>query len=352
MLPGPSGLFKPLIGMLWVGYIALIVVAISLGKLSIQTAIFQMFCVVAVYLSWSTGALNYFFSSDFHVSGLSIFTKVKGKLIQFCSSFFYVAVFLTFFCIDYNDRYQKALYFTIIAILSLIWTILLYKRIRLIEDTAQTQLSTAAQGYAEVEGKVRLYDNETARGPNLDMPVMAWYAKHMVTSTAGFILEDDRGRCTIDPNDAEVITPSYRYNDHSYKAIYPGEKIYVLGYLETLNKHRTEYERQGLVSRKMVSWKQNRFRFLDLFDRNNDGVIDDNEMLLARDRATDLVDDQLEEVYQAPATHVISNPNDGRPFILSSIHPEKLLKRYKISLWIHSFIWVYLSILVLAMQVG
>lgn len=352
MLPGPSGLFKPLIGLLWFGYIALLLMAIFTNKISMSGAIIQATTLIALYLSWSTGTYQYILSNDFIVSRASIFTKVKGKLIQFGSSFLYGIIFIPLFIIGSDYRYQKAFYLTFLAILSLIWAFLLYKRIRLINDTASTQLSSAAQGYAELEGKVHLYDKETARGPDKELPIMAWYAKDMVSSTAGFILKDEKGRCTIDPHDAEVITPGYRYNDHSYNAIYPGETIYVLGYLETLNKHRTEYERQGLVSKQMAEWKQNRFRFLDLFDKNHNGSIDDTEMELARNTATNLIDTRLETVYQEPATHVISSPRDGRPFILSSIHPKKLLKKYKISLWIHIFIWGYLSILILAMQVG
>jgi len=351
MLPGSNIVYKPLIAMVWVSYVILLGMAIITGKLSFKLAIIQALSIILIYLGWSTGSYRYFFSNEFHVSGASLLTKLKGKLIHFCSSFFYLIVFTPFFFLNSENRHQKVMYLTVIALLSLIWVITLYRRIRLISDTAPTQLSSAAQGYAELEGKVSLYDNETARGPDQELPVMAWYAKHMISSTAGFILEDEKGRCTIDPRDAEVITPSYRYNDHSYNAIYPGETIYVLGYLETLNKHRTEYERKGLISKQIAEWKQNRFRFLDYFDKNHDGEINDNEMELARNTAANHIDRELETIYQQPATHVVSSPEDGRPFILSSIHPLKLLKTYRISLWIHSFIWIYLSILVLAMQV-
>ena len=303
-------------------------------------------------LDSSTANHNKVSRSNIHVTSSGLVSKLKGLFFQFCSSFFYLLLFIPFFLINTNHPYHKAIFFGVLSIASAVCSISLYKRIRLIEDTPPTLLSSAAQGYAELEGKVRLYDGETVRGPNIDLPVMVWYAKDMFSSTAGFILEDEKGRCTIDPNDAEVITPRYRYNDHSYRAIYPGETIYVLGYLETLNKHRTEYERNSLIGNKISNWKQNRFHFLDLFDTDKDGKIDESEMQLVRESATRLVDEDLEEVYQAPATHVISRPSDGRPFLLSSIHPDKLIKKYKISLWIHTFIWIYLSILVLAIKVA
>jgi len=350
MLPGPDGLFKPLIGLMWVGYIALLNMAVFTGKLSFDKALLQFSILALFYLSWVTGAIQLALSNDFFISSSGAFTKLKGKFIAFGCSFFYIILFLPFLLIDNDSRYLRALCLTIMIFLSFFWALSYFKLIRLIEDTAPTKLSSAAQGYAELEGKVLLYDKETARGPSPEMPVMAWYAKQMISSTAGFILEDDKGRCTIDPRDAEVITPNYRYNDHSYKAIYPGETLYVLGYLETLNKHRTEYERNGLISSQVAKWKQNRFSFMDMFDKNHDGRINESEMSFARKTARNHVDRKLERVYQEPATHVISNPRDGRPFILSSIHPDDLLKKYKIAFLIHSAIWIYSAILIIAMQ--
>lgn len=350
MLSGPDGLFKPLVSLMWVAYTALLIMAVFTGKLGFDKALLQFSILALLYLSWISGIFQLTLSNDFFITSSGALTKLKGKLIAFGSSFFYIILFLPFFLIDSESRYLRAICLTFMVLLSFAWALSFFKRIRLIEDTAPTKLSSAAQGYAELEGKVRLYDNETARGPSPEMPVMVWYAKHMISSTAGFILEDEKGRCTIDPRDAEVITPNYRYNDHSYKAIYPGETIYVLGYLETLNKHRTEYERNALISSQVAKWKQNRFSFLDMFDKNHDGKVDETEMSLARDTATNNVDQKLERIYQEPSTHVISNPSDGRPFILSSIHPEKLLKKYKIAFLIHSAIWIYSAVLILAMQ--
>ncbi len=351
MLPGPDIHLKPLVGIIWVGFIALLIMAVFTGKLAVDKALLQLSIFALLYLCWISGVFQLTLSNDFFITSSGAFTKLKGNFIAFGSSFFYIALFLPFFLIDSDSRTLKGICLTVMVILSFFWALAFFKRIRLIEDTAPTKLSSAAQGYAELEGKVLLYDNETARGPSPEMPVMAWYAKQMISSTAGFILEDEKGRCTIDPRNAEVITPNYRYNDHSYKAIYPGETLYVLGYLETLNKHRTEFERNGLISSQVAEWKQNRYSFIDMFDKNQDGKVDESEMSLVRDTATNFIDKKLEHIYQGPATHMISNPADGRPFILSSIHPDKLLKKYKIAFFIHSTIWIYSAILIIAMQV-
>ncbi|MEH6454988.1 MAG: hypothetical protein V7749_01570 [Cocleimonas sp.] len=241
---------------------------------------------------------------------------------------------------------------TLLSIVSLLSAITLYRRIHLIEDTATTTLNSAAQGYMALAGMASLYDGEIVRGPSPDLPPMLWYKNHLFESWAGFIVSDEKGRCTLDPSGAEVITPNYSYNHNYYKAIYPNEMIYVIGQLHTLKKHRNDYERNSLVSTKIQEWKRNKTNFLDYFDDNKDGIIDEGEMRTAKHAATNFVDMTLEEVYQNPATHVVSKSEDGRPFIVTSIHPKALLKRYKRATVFHTTAWIILSIYTLLMQVG
>ncbi|PID33732.1 MAG: hypothetical protein CR955_01055 [Thiotrichales bacterium] len=240
---------------------------------------------------------------------------------------------------------------TILAVSSLLFSLILYRRICLIENTAKTTLHSAAQGYVGLEGKASLYEGEVVRGPHPELPPMLWVRNHIIESWAGFILSDDKGRCTIDPHNAEIITPTYHYNQHVYNAIYPNEKIYVLGQLHTLKKQRNDFEVNNLVLSKLAEWKRNHFNFLAYFDKNKDGKIDDGELVTAKHAASRMVDLALEEMYQKPATHVISNPDDGRPYLISSIHPDKLIGRYKRALVFHLGAWIILSIYVLAMQV-
>ncbi len=284
-----------------------------------------------------------------------MWVRFKGLIIHFISSWKYLLLFVAIFLFPSDMRTEKATMMVVLAILSLAWAISLFRRVRLIEDTLTTGLDSAAQGYVELEGKVSLYDGEVVRSLNWELPPMVWFHDYFYRdffrgSGAGFILDDGNGRCTIDPREAEVITPRYSYNNHSYYAIYPGETIYALGQLETLKKHATEYEREGHVLSKIVEWKKDQYHFLDYFDKDNNGKIDGAEMASAKDAAQRQVDAELEYRYQQPATHVVSYPEDGRPFILSSIHPLELIERYKRAIWIHLAAWIYLSVLVLAMQ--
>lgn len=331
--------------------IAMMTGAISFGMgVSVDGSLFRAAVVGFLVFSWATG-LNQYIFSNLSTPKSYLFAQIKGYLIRSTSSLLYLTVFLGVFLPIDSSIVNRATYMTVLSILSLIWAFLLYRRIRLIEDTAYTRLNSAAQGYAVLTGKVSLYHNEVVRGPSYQLPVMVWYSKYLHTSSAGFLLDDGNGTCTVNPRDAEVITPRYHYNSYTFYAIYPGETIYIIGQFETLSKQRNEYERKALVSSKIAEWKHNRVRFLDYFDRNNDGVVDDAEMAAVRNTADRYVDDSLEEIYQKPASHVVSRPNDGRPFILSSIHPDELLTRYKRAMIFHLITWVALAIYALAMLV-
>ena len=344
-----SGIVKPILWFLWFNFVIILIIAVFNGQLSIGSAAFKGIAVLAAILAWTIGLHQYIFS--FSSPGSRIATQFQGLLIRFVSSLLYLGLFLGVFLFDENSRTNKAQYMIVLSLLSLLWAFLLYRRIRFLEDTSHSTLNSAAQGYAALKGKVTLYEGEIVRGPHKELPAMVWYRKYLYTSSAGFLLSDEKGVCTIDPRDAEIITPRHHYGSEAYYAIYPDEIIYVLGQLETLSKHRNEFERNSLITSKIVGWKRHPTRFLDYFDNNNDGIIDEGEMAIVRNTAEKSVDDNLEAVYQEPASHIVSRPTDGRPFIISSIHPDGLLTRYKRAMTLHLTAWIILSIFALAMQV-
>ncbi len=344
---GSSGIVKPILWFLWFDLVVILIIYVFKGQLSIEGAAFRGIAVLASILAWTIGLHQYLFS--FLTPSSTLSTQLKSLLIRFISSLLYLVLFFGIFFFEKGDRYNKAQYIIILSILSLAWAFLLYRRIRFLEDTSHSSLNSAAQGYAVLKGKVSLYQNEVVRGPHRELPTMVWYRKYLYTSSAGFLLNDGKGICTVDPRDAEVITPRHHYGSQAYYAIYPDETIYVLGQLETLSKQRNEHERKALVTSKIVEWKRHPVRFLDYFDRNNDGAIDESEMTQVRNSAERTVDNSLEEIYQAPASHVISRPTDDRPFIISSIHPDDLLTRYKRAMIFHFSIWIVLTVFALVM---
>lgn len=345
---GPSGVVKPILWFMWFYSVVILIIHVFKGQISVEGAVFKGGAFLAVIIAWTIGLHQYLFS--FFMPGSSILTQSKGLLIRSISSLFYLILFIGIFFFNESTAISKPTYMVVLSLMSLMWAFVLYSRIRLIEDTPHTQLNSAAQGYAVLKGKVSLYDGEVVRGPHRELPVMVWYSKYLYTSSAGFLLDDGKGTCTIDPRDAEVITPRHHYGSYAFYAVYPDETVYVIGQFETLSKQRNEHERKALVSSKIVEWKRNSFKFLDYFDKNNDGKIDDLEMASVRNAADRFVDDSLEEIYQQPASHVVSQPNDGRSFILSSIHPDDLIKRYKHAMFFHLSAWIILTVFLFAMQ--
>ncbi len=344
----PSGIIKPLIWFMWYVSVVVLIVHVFKGQISIEGALLKAGTYLALILAWTIGLHQYLFS--FFSPSSSLFTHLKGLLIRSISSLFYLGLFPAIFLFNDTSIINRATYITALSLMSLLWAFVLYRRIRLIEDTPSTRLNSAAQGYAVLKGKVSLYDGEVVRGPHKELPPMVWYNKYLYTSSAGFLLNDGKGICTIDPRDAEVITPLQHYAPYRFHAIYPAETIYVLGQFETLNKQRNEHERKALVSSKITEWKRDSAKFLNYFDKDNDGVIDDTEMATVRNAADRMVDNHLEETYQQPASHVVSSPTDGRPFILSSIHPNKLITHYKLALIVHLFMWLTLTGFLFAMR--
>ena len=344
---GSSGIVKPILWFLWFNFVVILIIYVLRGQLSVESAAFKGIAVLAAILAWTIGLHQYIFS--FASPGARIATQFQSLLIRFISSLLYLSLLLAVFFFDENSRANKAQFLAVLSILSLFWAFILYRRIRLLEDTSHSSLNSAAQGYAVLKGKVTLYDGEIVRGPHKELPPMVWHRKYLYTSSAGFLLNDGKGICTVDPRDAEVITPRHHYGSDAYYAIFPDETIYVLGQLETLNKQRNDFERKSLVTSQIMRWKQNPIRFLDYFDKNKDGVVDDNEMAIVRNTAARIVDDDLEEIYQEPASHVISRPHDGRPFIISSIQPDELLARYKQAMFLHFALWIVLTVFALVL---
>ncbi len=337
-----------LLSMLWIGFISILLVSTLYGSLSLTQVGLFVLAAALLQIVVSTGLLQLLFLES---TETSILIQFKRILFGFSSSFYYPLLILGIFLFDKTQRFEKSAYLLLLALLSLFWFLTLLKRIRLIEDTSITPLNSGAQGYAVIKGNVKLYEGEYARGPGLDFPVMVWYRKVFRTSSAGFIVKNESGTCTVDPRNAEVIVPLREYNGHSFHAIYPKDEVYIIGLLETLSKQYTEHERKSLVSSRLIDWKRAHLKFLNYFDRNSDGKIDDQEMNTARTAAERMVDNQLENIYLKPATHTIYNPSDSRPFIISSIPPEKLTARYKRAMLFHLSIWVTLSIFIIAMQI-
>ena len=232
------------------------------------------------------------------------------------------------------------------AVISLLASLILFKRLRTLSDTNTTTLKTVAQGYVELNGTAMTFPGEVGPGP-FYLPPTVWFRTAKQRSVDGFLITDEHGSCTIDPQEAEIIAPLFYRQQHWYRAIYPGEKIYVLGQLKTLNSHYTDSDKRQATLRLLGNWKKDRFDMLSRFDKNGDGQIDQQELMVARQTAESVIDDHHDYEYRQTASHIVNRADDGRPFIISSIPIEALLKRYSFWMMAHLISWPALSAIAL-----
>ncbi len=236
----------------------------------------------------------------------------------------------------------------VFAVSSLVASLLLFQRYRTLSDTPTSMLSSAAQGYVSLNVKAMPFPGSMSAGP-FDLPPVVWFRRFNVTSKDYFMLEDDLGHCMIDPKGAEIITPLHDRQQKWFRGIFPGETVYVLGMISSTNYHRTDAQKRSATLGLLSHWKNDQYSLLNRFDKDGNGKLDSQELLLARDAAEQVIEGELDFEYEQTNTHNIDKPNDSRPLIISSIPIKLLIRRYYRWSLIHLFIWVLFSILAITL---
>ena len=247
---------------------------------------------------------------------------------------------------------------------------------RIMEDTATSKVRSAAQGYTELEGRARVMTGEPVIAPLTDT-VCAWYSYkieerspslssreqnvwHTIqsgTSDAIFQLEDETGRCIIDP-DGATVTPSvsdrwcgdskqpfaithgssfwlfdlfstsrYRYSE---QRINDGDSLYTLGMFLTLGAYEGNSGVRNELRDLLRHWKRDKKNLLKRFDLNQDGQIDEREWEIVRKAAEKEVASPQPDRVRHPKTNVLKNPiNAELPFILSATSQTQLIAQQR-----------------------
>ncbi|RMG52098.1 MAG: hypothetical protein D6717_12290, partial [Gammaproteobacteria bacterium] len=137
--------------------------------------------------------------------------------------------------------------------LVLLWTG--WRRLRLVEDVPTSKIRSAAQGVVELQGTARALPGPELVAPGTQIPCLwyryrleervhhgqhdSWRTVESRTSGDLFLIEDETGRCIIDPDDAEVIPSAtdsgWRGTDRRWKEerIIEGDPLYVMGEFQT-----------------------------------------------------------------------------------------------------------------------
>lgn len=230
-----------------------------------------------------------------------------------------------------------------------------YRYAHMISIVPTAKIRSAAQGYVELNGQARLMDGPLIVSP-LTGKVCVWYhykieekvKKHNSnnshwrtvlekTSEDLFILEDDTGRCVIDPDNANVIARDketwYKHNvrpprRYTEELITEHESLYAIGLFKTLGNVESNNFKQH-VSHLLRQWKNDPNQLIHEFDTDGDRQLSESEWEQARLKAERHIRREHGQREKLEQLNVLkSSPHKDQAFILSTIPEATLIKRY------------------------
>jgi hypothetical protein len=256
----------------------------------------------------------------------------------------------------------------LVALLALWRFLARLRRDRLVADTPEVKIRSAAQGYVKVNGRTRPAGPQPTAAPLSSRPCVWWsyeiaHEEHdskgnrrWVTSDSGAsvepfaLVDDDNGQCLVGPVRAE-ITPTVRnvwYGSTSWPTTPPPESGSLLlreggwRYTERLlgidarvcvmgdfRSHSEVGDVNAAIAAKLHEWKQDQQALLARFDRDHDGRLSAEEWDAARQAAASECQAQTLQSDIARVS-VICQPTDGEPFLIAPLSEAALERREKL----------------------
>lgn len=229
------------------------------------------------------------------------------------------------------------------------------RRLRAIRDTPTSKIASAAQGYVELIGRGRQF-GETPLLSKLRMLPCLWYRYEVEekyrtkngdswrtidsgASDDSFLIRDETGECVVDPEQAEISVrdkDQWQSGDRRYTEwkLIKEDVIYVIGDFLT-RSGAVEFDSREELNALLAEWKKDMPALHKRFDLNNDSELDTNEWMLARQAAKREVAKKMREAQAQPDIHIISQPRDGKLFLISNLTPDDLSRRYLFWSWAH-----------------
>lgn len=229
-------------------------------------------------------------------------------------------------------------------------------RLRAVSGTPTSRIGSAAQGYVELIGHGKVYETPIlSRYSNL--PCLwcryklerrrsdnkGWHTEESGENSAPFIIDDGTGICVVDPQGAEILTQhkdSWMKGDHRYTEwrLLDIDTIYTLGEFKTVGGSNTTLTHEELVKQVLSEWKIDNENLMKRFDLDENGVLDMQEWMLARQAAKREAEKRLDQARTEPDINFMLKPHDGRLYLISNFDQDKLALRYKLWTWAHVII--------------
>lgn len=224
------------------------------------------------------------------------------------------------------------------------WIVALGRR-RAIVDTPTSRIVSAAQGFVELIGAGQPLADTQLLSPYTQLPCLwyrytverredgEWKQVEQGESDLPFILEDDSGRCELDPVGAEILTTHQETRTqgderHTESVLLKGDRLYALGEFVSFNGAQTALDTRRDVGDLLAAWKSDQPELHKRFDLDRNGAIEDTEWQLARQAAEREVALRHREIRNQPTQHRLQKPASRKPYLIANHPPEKLGRRY------------------------
>lgn len=226
------------------------------------------------------------------------------------------------------------------------------RRQRAIADTPTSRIASAAQGYVELVGVGRAFDDLPVLSPSHRLPCLWYRYRHYVKeddkwrqtemdeSISPFLLDDGSGLCQIDPAGAEVTATrkeTYLQGDSKVveELLLAGDPLYALGEFVSDGGGHARFDEHRELADIIDAWKEYPEDLKRRFDANGDGMIDEQEWQRARAAAEQEMETRRAAAHARAVSHRLGRPRFGRPFLVSAFPPEQLARRYRLRVWLH-----------------
>jgi hypothetical protein len=231
-----------------------------------------------------------------------------------------------------------------------------WRQKRLLEDTPQSRIRSASQGYVKLTGHARPLSEKPLRAPlsgrscvwwtytvssRREGPGRRWCPDEWDTSTDPFLLADAADHCLVDPQGADIEpsdrrvwygesprmpTWAGRSNRYTEAVILADAQLSVLGDLRT-DSGSVTHSLDDEAAARLSAWKADQRTLLRRFDKNHDGRIDQDEWQQARLAArAEVQQQQLRQSPEAPL-NVIRKPSEGRPYLIAALPCAQLVRK-------------------------
>lgn len=277
--------------------------------------------------------------------------RLRREYVQLVTSGTQLLLLVVAFQIGSRTGWLSCL--TVMALISLFAWLSALRRLRAVRDTPTSKIASAAQGYVELIGRGKPLPDSPLISKLRLLPCLwyryrverkgsdnKWHTEDRGESNDSFILEDDTGQCIVDPCSAEILTThkdtwqknNYRYTE--WKLIHH-DLIYAIGQFKTIGGSSAAHNINEHVKAVLAEWKQDHETLHERFDLDNNGVLDMQEWMLARQAAKREAHKRISAAHAEPDINFLAQPENKNLFLISNLRQDKLARRYLLWTWIH-----------------